>query len=115
MPKKSESVRGSKSKNEHFPMKDRAMKPGRGVASNDGEDRQKKNRGMKPTGSNKNPFDGIGKPIGGSSASTGSDDNAFDGIGNLSGGKKSKNGCFPKLFMLLLPIAAVAAYFFLGS
>ena len=115
MPKKSESVRRNKSNNEHSPMKDRALKLGRGAASYDGENRQKKNREMIPTGRNTSPFDGIGKPIGGSSTSTGSDDNAFDGIGNLSGGKKSKNGCFPKLFMLLLSIAAGAAYFFLGS
>ena len=28
-------------------------------------------------------------------------------------GNKSKNGCFPKMFMLLLPFTAVGAYLFL--
>jgi len=102
MPKKSESVRDSKSNNEHSPMQDRAQKPGQGQASYNGNGRQKKDREMKPSGSgNKNVFDGIEKP--------------FADIKKLSGGKKSKNGCFPKLFMLLLSIVAGAAYFFLGS
>lgn len=114
MPKKSDSVRGGKPNNAHSPMKDRSQKPGRGEASYDGGGRQKKDREMKPSGGNKNPFGRIGKAISGSGTSTGSDDNAFDGIRNLSGGRKSKSGCFPKLFMLLLSIAAGAAYFFLG-
>ena len=32
----------------------------------------------------------------------------------LAGGSK-KNGCFPKLFMLVLPFIAVVTYLFLGS
>jgi hypothetical protein len=115
MPKKSESVRGGKSNNEHSPMKDRSQKPNRGEASYGGGGRQKKEREMKPSGKNKNPFGGIGKVMSGSGTLTSSDDNAFEGIRSLSGSKKSKNGCFPKLFMLLLPIAAGAAYFFLNS
>lgn len=37
------------------------------------------------------------------------------GLGNkrMAGGNKSRSGCTPKLFMLLLPFAAVGAYFFL--
>jgi hypothetical protein len=37
------------------------------------------------------------------------------GRGNkkLTEGNKSKNGCFPKLLMLLLPCMAVGAYLFL--
>lgn len=30
-------------------------------------------------------------------------------------GSKAKNGCFPKLFMMLLPFITVAAYLFLRS
>ena len=52
--------------------------------------------------------------------------NRADGSGNMSDyrqqirGKKlaegnKKNGCFPKLFMLVLPFIAVGAYLFLGS
>jgi len=109
MPKKSESVRGSKSNNGHSPMQDRAKKPGRGEASYDGGERRKKDREMEPSGSgNKNAFDGIEKP-------KGENDNVFADIKKLSGGKKSKNGCFPKLLMLFLSIAAGAAYFILGS
>lgn len=114
MPKKSESVRESKSHPEHFPKKDHDHEPGK--ASYDNGNRQKKNDGMKPTGRNKNPFGDIGKPVGGTGSSTGNDDNVFDGLGKLSGsGKKSKSGCFPKLFMLLLSMVAGAAYFFLNS
>ena len=29
-------------------------------------------------------------------------------------GSKSRNGCFPKFLMLLLPLAAIGAYLFLG-
>ncbi len=107
MPKKSESLRGGKSNNAHSQMKDRSQKPNRGEASYGEGGRQKREREMKPSGS-------IGKVISGSGTSTSSDDNAFDGVRSLSGGKKSKNGCFPKLFMLLLPIVAGVAYFFLG-
>lgn len=114
MPKKPELAREKKSDKEHSPIKERTKKPGRGEASYDGGGRQKKDREIKPSGSDKNPFGGIGQPIGGSGTSTGSDENAFDGIRNLSRGNKSKNGCFPKLFMLLLSIVAGAAYFFLG-
>jgi hypothetical protein len=109
MPKKSESVRGSKSDNAHSAMKDRAKKPGREEVSYDGGERRKKDREMVPSGSgNKNAFDGIEKPMG-------ENDNVFTDIKKMSGGKKSKNGCFPKLFMLLLSITAGAAYFFLSS
>lgn len=108
MPKKSESVRGGKSNNEHSPMKDRSQKPSRGEASYGAGGHQKKEREMKPSGS-------LGKVISGSGTSTNRDDNAFEGVRGRSGGKNSKNGCFPKLFMLLLPIMAGAAYFFLGS
>jgi hypothetical protein len=47
--------------------------------------------------------------------STGGDTNVFDDIKKLSRGKKSNEGCFPKLFMLLLSIMTGAAYFFLSS
>lgn len=114
MPKKPEFTRGAKSDKEHSPMKDRVRKPGRGEASYDGEGRQKKDHGMKPAGGGKNPFGGMGRSISGSDTSTGRNDNAFDGIRNFSEGRKSKSGCFPKLFMLLLSIAAGAAYFYLG-
>jgi len=96
-------------------MKDRARKPGRGEASYGGEERRKKDRDTKPTGGSKNPFGDIGKPIGGMGKSTDSDDNIFNDIGKLSGGKKSKDGCFPKLFMLLLSIMTGIVYFFLNS
>lgn len=94
MPKKPDSVREDKTHKVHSPMKERSRKPGLGEASYDGEDRRKKDREMKPSGSDKNIFDGIGK---------------------FSSDRKSKGGCFPKLLMLLLSIAAGVAYFFLGS
>ena len=94
MPKKPDSVREDKTHKEHFPMKDRSRKPGQGEASYDGEDRRKKDREM---------------------ISSGSDKNVFDGIGKFSSDRKSKGGCLPKLFMLLLSIAAGVTYFFLGS
>jgi hypothetical protein len=113
MPKKSETVRGNKSHEEHSPMKDRARKPGHGEASYDVEDRQKKGQEVKSSG-RKNPFNDIGKPVGGMERST-DGDNGFNEIGNLSNGKTSKKGCFPKLFMFVLSMAAGAAYFFLHS
>lgn len=43
----------------------------------------------------------------------GSNDKAFDSSGRQAGsGKKSKDGCLPKLLMLLLPFTAVGVYFF---
>ncbi len=36
-------------------------------------------------------------------------------IKKMARGNKSKNGCSPKLFMLLLPLMAAGAYFFLRS
>ena len=108
MPKKPELARGNKSDKEHSPMKDRTQKPGRGEASYNGGGHEKKDREMKPTGSKKNPFGDTGE-------STDGDPNVFDEIKKLSRGKKSKEGCFPKLFMLLLSIMTGAAYFFLGS
>jgi hypothetical protein len=33
----------------------------------------------------------------------------------MTEGSKSKNGCFPKLFMLILPFIAAGTYFFLRS
>lgn len=108
MPKKSESVRESKSNNEHSPMQDRAKRPEQGEASYNGGGRQKKDRELKPTGGSKNLFDAIEKP-------KGENDSVFTDMKKMSAGKKSKSGCFPKLFMLLLSIVAGAAYFFLGS
>ncbi len=108
MPKKPELARGNKSDKAHSPMQDRAQKPGRGEASYNGNGRQKKDREMKPTDGSKNPFDAIEKP-------KGENDNVFTNMKKMSGDRKSKNGCFPKLFMLLLSIVTGAAYFFLGS
>jgi hypothetical protein len=108
MPKKSEPVRAGKSNNEHSPMKERSQKPGQGGVFYSGGGRQKKDRETKPTSGNKNTFDDFEKP-------KGENDNVFTDIKKMSVGKKSKNGCFPKLFMLLLSIVAGAAYFVLGS
>ena len=34
---------------------------------------------------------------------------------SLTGGSKSKNGCFPKLVMLLLPFVVAGSYLYLSS
>lgn len=116
MPKKIDSAKGNNASNKaHSPMKDRTRKPGQGEASYGGGDHEKKDREMKSTGGNKNPFDDIGKPTGGVGQSTGNDDNVFSDIKKMSGGKRSKDGCLPKFTMLLLSIVAGAAYVFLGS
>ncbi|MCE9644676.1 MAG: hypothetical protein K8S20_01660 [Chloroflexi bacterium] len=40
--------------------------------------------------------------------------NPFGGLKNI-GGKDLKDGCFPKLFMLFLPIMAVGTFLFIKS
>jgi hypothetical protein len=94
MPKKSDAAKANKSHKARSPKPGRAQKPSRGERPGKAGGRQKKDREIKPA------------------AST---DKAFDGIEKLSGGKKSKDGCLPKVFMLLLPFAGVGAYIFLHS
>ena len=107
MPKKPEFAKGNKSDKEHSPIKDRTQKPGRREASYNGGGHEKMDREMK-LGDTGEPIDDMGK-------STGGETNVFDDIRKLSRGKKSNEGCFPKLFMLLLSIMTGAAYFFLSS
>jgi hypothetical protein len=99
MPKKSDAAKANKSHKARSPKPGRAQKPSRGerpgkTGGRKAGGQQKKGREIKPA------------------AST---DKAFDGIEKMSGGKKSKDGCLPKVFMLLLPFVAVGAYFFLSS
>jgi hypothetical protein len=94
MPKKSKPAKAGKSQKGHSPKQGHAQKPGRGERPGKAGGQQKKGREIKPSSGN---------------------DNAFDGIEKLAGGKKSKDGCLPKVFMLLLPFVAVGAYFFLSS
>ena len=93
MPKKSDVAKANKSHKGFFQKEGKSQKSSRGEGLGRGIGRQK-NREMKP---------GAGM------------DNAFDNIGKSMGGSKPKDGCLPKLFMLLLPFAAVGAYFFLKS
>ncbi len=102
MPKKSNSGMANKSHKGHSPKKDPTQKPGPGARPDSGGGQPKKNHESRPTPGH------VGKSAGGS-------DSAFDNIGKLGGGKKSKDGCLPKLFMLLLPFMAFGAYFFLNS
>lgn len=46
--------------------------------------------------------------------SSAGNDNAFGNIKKLATGKKSKNGCLPKVFMMLLLFTVVGASFFLS-
>jgi hypothetical protein len=92
MPKKSDAAKANKSHKGFSPKQGKAQKSSRGEGPGRGIGLQKKNREVKS---------GAG------------DDHAFDKIGKSIGGSKPKDGCLPKLFMLLLPFAAVGVYFFL--
>lgn len=95
MPKKSGVTKANKSHKAHSPGQNRSQKPVRGERTNKkAGGNQKRNREIKPTSGN---------------------DNAFDSIGKLTSGKKSKDGCLPKLFMLLLPFTAVGVYSIIKS
>jgi hypothetical protein len=94
MPKKSDSAKVKKLLKGSSPKLGKARKLIRGEGPGRGIGLQKKNRGMKS---------GAGR------------DHAFDNNGKSMGGSKPKDGCLPKLFMLLLPFAAVGVYFFLQS
>ncbi|MDP1544651.1 MAG: hypothetical protein Q8L87_01415 [Anaerolineales bacterium] len=100
MPKKSDANKAGKSHKSHSP------KQGRGERPDKAGGQQKKDREIKPGGQQKKNREI--KPAA-------SNDKAFDGIEKLSGGKKSKDGCLPKVFVLLLPFAGVGAYLFLHS
>ena len=78
----------SKSNKAHSPKQGRAQKPDREEGQENVSDYRQKIRDRKRAGA---------------------------GLGNKgkAGGKKSRSGCTPKLFMLLLPFAAVGAYFLL--
>ncbi|HUE98791.1 MAG TPA: hypothetical protein VMN99_06025 [Anaerolineales bacterium] len=95
MPKKSGASKVNKSHKAHSPEQNRSKKPVRGERTNKKTGGyQKRNREKKPTGGN---------------------DNALDSIGKLTGVKKSKDGCLPKLFMLLLLFTAVGVYSIIKS
>lgn len=95
MPKKSGAAKANKSHKAHSPGQNRSQKPVRGEPTNKkAVGHQKRNREIKPTGGN---------------------DNAFESIGKLTSGRKSKDGCLPKLFMLLLLFTAVGAYSIIKS
>ena len=51
----------------------------------------------------------------GGSKGSGKASGSWKKIPGMNGGSKSKNGCFPKVFMLLLPFIAVGSYLFLRS
>lgn len=94
MPKQTGVTKSHKSGQAHSPGQSRAQKQEREErTSRKAGGRQKRNRDVKPTGGNDNPFNSIGK---------------------LTGGTKSKSGCLPKLFMILLPFTAAGAYFLIG-
>lgn len=92
MPKKSDAAKADKSHKTHSPKQGRAQKSSRGERPDKAVGRQKKDRKIKP-------------PV--------STDKVVDGIEKLPGGRKSKDGCLPKVFMLLLPFAGIGAYIFL--
>jgi hypothetical protein len=94
MAKKSESRNANKAHKAHPPKQGRAQKPGREERPDNVSGHQQKIQEKKMAGGNKEMAEGIKK---------------------MAGGNKSKNGCFPKLFMLLLPFMAVGAYLFLRS
>ena len=92
MAKKSESGKASKAHKEHSSKQGRSQKSGRGERPGKSGGHQKKIQGKKMAGDNQELAEDIKNP---------------------AGGKKSKDGCFPKLFMLVLPFVAAAAYLFL--
>ena len=94
MPKKSDAAKTNKSHKGFSPKQGKAQKSSRGEGPGRGIGLQKKNREVKPGAEN---------------------DHAFDNIGKSMGGAKPKDGCLPKLFTLLLPFAAVGAYYVLHS
>ncbi|WKZ37442.1 MAG: hypothetical protein QY332_05795 [Anaerolineales bacterium] len=110
MAKKSDAAKANKSHKAHSSKQGRTQKPSRGERPDKAGGRtQKPGRGERPdkAGGRQKKAREI-KPSSGN-------DNAFDGIEKLAGGKKSKDGCLPKVFMLLLPFMAVGVYFFLKS
>jgi hypothetical protein len=96
MPKKSESGNGNNANKAHFPKQDHDQNPGQ------------KNRPDNASGHQQQP-----EHAGGRSQEAlernmekdkARDQKKMDGI-------MSKKGCFPKLFMLILPFAAIGTYF----
>jgi hypothetical protein len=94
MAKKSESRNVNKEHKVHSSKQARAQKPGREERLDNGKGQRQNIQEKEMTRGNK-----------------GMDDR----IKGMAGGNKSKSGCFPKLFMLLLPFVAVGAYLSLRS
>jgi len=85
----------ARNKNKAHPSKEsRARKPGREGRSDDVSGRRQKSHEKKLAQKNNTMTEGSKK---------------------MAGGNKSKNGCFPKLLILVLPIMVLGAYLFLRS
>ena len=109
MPKKSESGNGNKGNNAHFPKQPHAQKPDR--EDRPGKQERPGNAGGQQ-GQQARPGLVDGRSQDAQERKMERDENRDSK--KMAGGN-AKNGCFPKLFMLLLPFAAVGTYFFLMS
>lgn len=95
---------------------------GKGNIMSKGSNAAKAHKSHKSRSANESPTKGSGwgvqrKKVGGHRKqireikSSSGNDNASDNFKKFAEGKKSKNGCLPRVFMMLLPFMVVGAYF----